>query len=142
MALLVVFPVVEADGLFVTLHRVHQTDDQIGRARNVAKLRVFADEAAGDAAKLVLVDVRLGCDQRNKTAHELQIAIDIAFQPGTDNTQLLGDIRTSTLQVNQPVLDFPEYSRRRDNSNGNAHRQDAGEARPRQKVSGSDFGKK
>lgn len=72
---------------------------------------------------------------------KLQVAVDVAFQPGTDNAELLGDIRARTLQMHGPVLNFREYSGRKCDGKGNADRRNAGQAGPCQNMTGSNSGK-
>ena len=77
---------------------------RVGRAGNVAQLRALADQVAGKHGEALLAHIGLRCDRRDEATHELQVAVDIALELGTQKVDLGQHVRARDLICHEPVL--------------------------------------
>ncbi|MFZ2099205.1 MAG: hypothetical protein WAU86_01415, partial [Oricola sp.] len=68
----------------------------------------------------MLVDIGLGGDDGDEAAHELDIAVDVAFEPGANQPKLLADSGVNSLAMNNAVLMLGENAGQDRDGKGNS----------------------
>ena len=103
--------VVEPDRLFVAGQGVHQLDLEARRSSEVAQLRSFGEQLAGEPRKTRLAHRRLGDERRHEAAHQLQIAVDVAFKASPQDADLARHLAAQLLILQVAVLPVGEKRR-------------------------------
>jgi hypothetical protein len=104
---------------------MHETDHQIGSRGDVAQLRVFADEPFGNLAEPLLIYVGLRGDNGHQSAHQLDVAVDVAFELGADKSELFADIGAGALAMDYAILVIGKNPGHQRDSKGYSRRDDA-----------------
>ena len=100
--------VVEADSPLVSLDGIHQFDHKPGCCGDVAYLRSTFEKVGRERAEPFLVHVRFSRQRCYQAADELDVAVDVAFELGADQTDLPEDFGAQLLLEYLAVLVFRE----------------------------------
>ncbi len=83
-----VLTVVQTDGRFVSLHRIHEPDHHAWRSTYIPELGPRLEKLRREAGKPALGKVGFDGNRGNQTAHELRVGKDGSLQAGAHRAQL------------------------------------------------------
>jgi hypothetical protein len=115
--------VVEADGLLVARQRIHQADHHVRRGADVAQLRPPLEQRPRRALEARLVDARVGGDHTHQTAHQQDVAAQIALQAALQQQQAFAHLGMLLGAMRGRVLAFDEIGRQQQADDGECQQQ-------------------